>query len=115
MQHCDRVDRAAPRTNAPTYLASYLFPLLLVACEVYHVGFWMASHGIDFTEYGNDGWALALMLVLFAVQVVAEGVFLAVAWMSRQPHLEQRCTTLALGLLSSLLVLAFDFGLQLAF
>jgi hypothetical protein len=115
MQHCDRLDRTAPRTIAPTYLATYLFPLLLVAYEVYRVGFWMASHGIDFTEFGHDDGAFALMLAFFAVQVVAEGVFLAVAWLSRQPDLAQRCTTLSLGLLSSLLALAFDFGLQIAF
>ena len=115
MQHCDGVDRGMPRTVTPTYLASYLFPLLLVAYEVYRVGYWMASHGIDFSQFGEDGWAFALMLALFAVQVVAEGVFLAVAWATRQPDLEQRFTTLSLGLFSSLLVLAFDFGLQIAF
>lgn len=115
MQHCDRADQALPRTIAPTYLASYLFPLLLLAYEVYRVGFWMASHGVDFAEFGNDSRAFTLMLAVFAVQVVAEGVFLAVAWISRQSDLEQRFTTLSLGLFSSLLVLAFDFGLQIAF
>lgn len=115
MQHCDRLDRAAARTIAPTYLATYLFPLLLVAYEVYRVGSWMASHGIDFTEFGHDDWTFALMLALFAVQVVAESACLAVAWISRQPDLAQRCTTLSLGILSSVLALAFDFGLQIAF
>jgi hypothetical protein len=115
MQHCDRADRVLPGTITPTYLASYLFPLLLVAYEVYRVGFWLASHGIDFTDFGDEGWAFPLMLAVFAVQVVAEGIFLAVAWIGRQPDLDQRFTTLSLGLFSSLLVLAFDFGLQIAF
>jgi hypothetical protein len=116
MQHCDRADnRVLPRTISPTYLASYLFPLLLVAYEVYRVGYWMASHGIDFSEFGDGGWGFRLMLAVFAVQVVAEGVFLAAAWISRQSDLEQRFTTLSLGVFSSLLVLAFDFGLQIAF
>jgi hypothetical protein len=115
MQHCHRADGAWPRTMMPTYLASYLFPLLLALDEVYRVGYWMASHGVDFTAFGETGLAFPLMLALFAVQVVAEGVFLAIAWAARQADLAQRFTTLLLGLMSSLLVIAFDFGLQIAF
>ena len=116
MQHCDRAhNRALPRTISPTSRATYLFPLLLVAYEVYRVGYWLASHGIDFSQFGDGAWGFPLMVAVFAVQVVAEGLFLAVAWISRQPDLEQRFTTLSLGVFSSLLVLAFDFGLQIAF
>jgi hypothetical protein len=61
------------------------------------------------------GYEYLLMIAMFAVQVVAEAAFLAVAWLGRHPDLEHRLTNLAMGLLCSLIVLGFDYGLQTAF
>lgn len=115
MQQTHHVDRTIAPQGAPTYLGSYVFPVLLLVFEVYRVGHWMAAHGVDFAGFGERSFEYPLMLAMFAVQLVAEGVFLAIAWVSRQSDLERRFTTLSLGLVSSLLVLAFDYGLQIAF
>ncbi|HVW53589.1 MAG TPA: hypothetical protein VHC91_24810 [Trinickia sp.] len=115
MLQTHRVDREIAPHAAPTYLGSYVFPVLLLFFVVYRVGHWMAAHGVDFAGFGERGFQYPLMLAVFAVQLVAEGVFLAIAWVSRQADLERRFTTLSLGLVSSLLILAFDYGLQIAF
>lgn len=99
----------------PTYVASYVFPLLFVVYEVYRVGYWIAMHGVDFSNFNSMGYEYLLMLAMFAVQVVAEGAFLAAAWLGRHPDLEHRLTNLAMGLVCSLIVLGFDYGLQVAF
>lgn len=115
MQHSHHIDSRAPQSPASTYLASYLFPALLVVFEVYRVGHWLASHGIEFSDFGRSRRESSLMFAMFAVQLVAEGVFLAAAWVARQSDLQHRFTTVFLGLFSSLLVLAFDYGLRIAF
>lgn len=115
MQHSPLIGARAARASAPTYLASYVFPVLLVVFEVYRVGYWMASQGVDFSGFGEIGHESSLMLAVFAIQLVAESVFLAAAWVVRQSGIEHRFTTVFLGLCSSLLVLAFDYGLRIAF
>lgn len=101
--------------TTPTYVASYLFPLIFVVYEVYRVGYWIAMYGVDFSNFKQMGYEYLLMLAMFAVQVVAEAGFLAIAWLNRHPDLEHRLTNLSLGLFCSLVVLAFDYGLQVAF
>lgn len=115
MQQTHRFHPELRHATAPTYVVSYVFPLLLVVYEVYRVGYWIALHGVDFSNFKQMGYEFLLMLALFAVQVVAESAFLAIAWLSGRPDLEHRLTNLALGVFGSLLVLAFDYGLQIAF
>ena len=115
MQHSPHIDSRAAQRSAPTYLASYIFPVLLLAFEVYRVGYWMASRGIEFSHFGESSRGPSLMLAMFAVQLLAEGVFLAAAWVARQSDLQHRFTTVFLGLFGSLLILAFDYGLSIAF
>ncbi len=101
--------------TVPTYVASYIFPLLLFVYEVYRVGYWLANFGADFTDYKQTGYDFGLMLALFVVQVVTELAFLGIAWLSRHADLEHRLTNLGLGLFASVAVLAFDYLLQIAF
>lgn len=115
MQHTHRIHPPWRHAAVPTYLGSYVFPVLFVVYEVYRVGYWIAQHGVEFAAFGEADHGSTLMLALFAVQLVAEGVFLATAWLARQPNLDRRFTNLTLGLVCSLLVLAFDYGLQIAF
>lgn len=115
MQQTHRFHPELRHATAPTYVASYLFPLLFVVYEFYRVGYWIALHGVDFSNFNQMGYEFLLMLAMFAVQVLAECAFLAIAWFGRHPDLEHRLTNLALGIFCSLLVLAFDYGLQIAF
>lgn len=115
MQRAHRFHPQLQRASVPTYGASYLFPLLLVVCEVYRVGCWIALNGADFTGFRQTRHEYALMLGMFAVQTVAEAAFLGIAWMSRHAGLEHRLTDVAFSLVCSFLVLAFDYGLQIAF
>jgi len=115
MQQTRRSHSALQQTAAPTYFGSYVFPLLFVAYEVYRVGYWIALRGIDFDGFGRAGYESALMLAIFAVQLLAEGLFLAAAWLTRQPNLKRRLTNLSFGLSCSLFVLGFDYLLRTAF
>ncbi|RKP45975.1 hypothetical protein [Trinickia fusca] len=115
MQHIHRLHPEWRHATAPTYIASYIFPLLLLAYEVYRLGSWIALQGTDFKNYSQTGYEFTMMLATFIVQVAAEGVFLAIAWVGRDPDLEQRLANVSLGVLCSFLVLAFDYLLQVAF
>jgi hypothetical protein len=115
MQQINRRHSAWRETAAATYLGSYVFPLLFVVYEVYRVGYWIALHGVDFDGFGRTGYESKLMLAIFAAQLLAEGAFLAAAWLTRQPELMRRLTNLSFGLLCSLFVLGFDYLLQIAF
>lgn len=95
--------------TVPTYVASYLFPALIVLYEIYRVGYWIAQHGMDFTTYSQAGFEYLLMLGIFAVQVVVEVVFLAFVWSTRHPDFRHRLVNLALGIACSGAVLAYDY------
>ena len=95
--------------TVPTYFASYLFPALIVLYEIYRVGYWVAEHGMNFAFFSQTGYEYTLLLAVFALQVVVEVVFLAIAWMGRHPDLRHRLTNLTLGLACSAAVLAFDY------
>lgn len=99
----------------PTYVVSYVFPALLFIYELYRVGSWIAAFGMSFANFKQMGYEYGLMLAVFAVQVVVEALFLVVAWLYRHADLEHRLTNLAMGLLCSFAVLAFDYWLQAAF
>lgn len=99
----------------PTYVASYFFPILFVIYEVYRVGSWIIAFGPNFANFKQMGYEYTLMLAVFSVQVVVEAFFLIVALLYRHADFEHRLTNLALGLLCSFAVLAFDYWLQFAF
>jgi hypothetical protein len=106
----------APRhTSAPSYGPTYFIPLIFVVCEVYRLGNWLASNGTDFSGYREQSSGYALMVAVFVVQVLAEAVFLAIAWAGRHEQLMRRLTNVAFGLFFSSCVLAFDYALQVAF
>jgi hypothetical protein len=99
----------------PSYGPTYLFPLLFVVCEVHRLGDWLALNGADFAGYSDQSLEYALMLGLFAVQALAEVAFLAFAWAGRHEDIKYRLTNVTLGIFFSSFVLAFDYGLQVAF
>ncbi len=98
----------------PTYFISYVFPLLFVVYEVYRVASWVAAFGWDFSNFKYQGYEYAVMLAVFAVQIVVEALFLTLAWLYRHADFEHRLANLAVGLLCSFVVLAFDYALQVA-
>jgi hypothetical protein len=101
--------------TAPTYVASYVFPLLLLTYEAYRVGYWIAAYGMNFTNFKQMGYEYLLMLAMFGVQIVMEALFLGIAWLRHHADLGHRLANLSLGLLCSFGVLAFDYLLQVAF
>ena len=98
----------------PTYVASYIFPLLLLAYELWRVGSWVAVHGFNFADFNSMGYEFALMLAVFMIQVVVELAFLAGAWLSKHHDFEHRVGNLLLGVFCSVVVLGFDLALQYA-
>ncbi|KAE8757258.1 MULTISPECIES: hypothetical protein [Paraburkholderia] len=100
--------------SVPTYVASYLFPILLLAYEVHRVGRWIFDYGMNFANFRFMGYEFLLMLVFVALQVVFEGIFLIGAWMSRDHDFEHRVANLLAGLGCSLVVIGFDLALQYA-
>ncbi|AHI68536.1 hypothetical protein [Burkholderia thailandensis] len=101
--------------TVPTYFISYLFPLLLAGYEAYRVGYWVSQHGWHFDELSQAGYEFTLMLIVFALQVVLDGLFFITAWVGRHPDVEHRLSNLTFGIICSALVLAFDVMLQVAF
>ncbi|CAE6826571.1 MULTISPECIES: hypothetical protein [Paraburkholderia] len=98
--------------SVPTYVASYLFPILLLAYEVHRVGRWIFDYGMHFANFRFMGYEFLLMLVFVALQVVFEGVFLIGAWMSRDHDFEHRVANVLAGLCCSLVIICFDLALQ---
>ena len=96
----------------PTYFVSYVFPILLVLYELYRVGYWIAQHGLELGGFSEMGYEYTLMLAAFVLQIAAALVFVVWAWLSRRLHFVRRLANLALGLLCSIAVLMFDYGLQ---
>lgn len=99
----------------PTYVASYLFPLLFLMYEAYRVSYWIAANGMHFANFKQTGYDYLLMLVVFGVQIIVETTFLIIAWLSRHADLGHRLANLTFGLFCSFVVLAFDYLLQVAF
>lgn len=99
----------------PTYIVSYVFPVLFVLYEIYRVGAWIAMQGFHFAAFKEMGYEYLLMLTVFAIQLAVQAAFLAWTWLGRHPDLEHRLGNLTLGLLVSAGVLAFDYALQVAF
>lgn len=95
--------------TVPTYVVSYLFPVLLAIYEIYRVGYWVSVHGMRFYAFGQAGFEFLLMLAFVAVQAVAAIVFVTVTWTARHPDFVHRLTNLALGLACSGAILAFDY------
>jgi hypothetical protein len=95
-----------------TYIASYLFPVILLAYEIYRVSMWVADYGMNFRGYISMGYEFALMLAIFLLQVGSEVVFLLGAAFVRHHDFGHRIANLVTGILCSAIVLIFDFGLQ---
>ena len=98
----------------PTYVASYLFPILLLVYEIHRVGRWIFDYGMNFANFRFMGYEFLLMLVFVALQAVVEGIFLIGAWMRREHDFEHRIANLLGGLGCSLVVIGFDIALQYA-
>lgn len=115
MEHTHHFHLELRHATKPTYVVSYLFPLMFVMYEAYRVSYWIVLYGMRFADYKQMGYDYLLMLVMFGVQIVVEAVFFAIAWLSRRTDLGHRLTNLTVGLFCSLVVLAFDYLLQVAF
>jgi hypothetical protein len=100
--------------TVPVYVASYLFPLLLLAYELWRVGSWVAVHGFNFTDFNSMGYEFALMIAVFVMQVVVEIAFLAAAWLTKHRDVGHQLSNLMLGIFCSVVVLGFDLALQYA-
>jgi hypothetical protein len=115
MEHAHHFHPELQHATKPTYIVSYLFPLLFVIYEIYRVGSWIAAFGMNFTNFNQMGYEYLLMLAMFGAQIAVETLFLIVAWLYRHADFEHRLTNLTLGLLCSCAVLGFDYLLQVAF
>jgi hypothetical protein len=100
--------------SVPTYVASYLFPILLLAYEAHRLGRWIFDYGMNFANFRFMGYEYLLMLVFVALQVAFAGIFLMGAWMSREHDFEHRVANVLAGLCCSLVILGFDAALQYA-
>ncbi|MGT2474898.1 hypothetical protein [Paraburkholderia terrae] len=96
-----------------TYVASYIFPILLAVYEVYRIAYWLVNYGLNLSVFKEMGYEFTLMLALFATQIVVESCFLFFAWAGGHSDLGRRVPNIALGLLLSATVLACDFALQM--
>jgi hypothetical protein len=83
----------------PTYVFSYLFPLVLLAYELWRVGSWVAVRGFNFADFSSMGYEFALM---------------AAAMLTKHHDVAHRAGNLLLGLFCSVVVLGFDLALQYA-
>jgi len=99
--------------TVPTYVASYFFPMLILVYEVYRIAYWLINYGPNFAIFKEMGYEFILMVGLFATQVAVEFVFLFLAWAGGRPDFEHRLTNVILGFFLSMVVLAFDFTLQM--
>ncbi|MCG1055061.1 hypothetical protein KQH49_08905 [Mycetohabitans sp. B5] len=96
----------------PTYIVSYLFPVVLLFYEVWRVGSWISGHGMNFANFSSMGYEYTVMLAWFGLQVTIEIVFLIGAALSRHHDFGHRIANLLCGVFCSAVVLLFDFGLQ---
>jgi len=115
MDHAHHFHFELRHATKPTYVVSYLFPIMFVIYEAYRVTYWILLYGMHFANFNQMGYDYLLMLAMFGVQIVVEAVFFVGAWLSRHRDLEHRLSNLTLGLFCSFVVLAFDYLLQVAF
>jgi hypothetical protein len=85
---------------------------LLLVYEMWRVGSWVAVNGFNFANFSSMGYEFALMLAVFAIQVILEVAFLAAAWLTKHRDFEHRVGNLLLGVFASVVVLGFDVALQ---
>ena len=102
------------QATMPTYVASYLFPVVLLVYEAHRVGRWIFDYGVNFANFRFMGYEFLLMLVFVALQACFGAVFLIGAWMSRDHDFEHRVANVLAGLGCSLVIIAFDLALQYA-
>lgn len=112
MQVTRHLNMELRHATVPTYVASYFFPLLLLAYEAWRVGSWVAVNGFNFTNFNAMGYEFALMIAVFCMQVIVEIAFLAGAVLTKHKDVGHRLANLSLGLFCSLVVLGFDLALQ---
>ena len=65
MQVTRHLNMELRHATMPTYVASYLFPLLLLAYEAWRVGSWVAVNGFNFMNFKSMGYEFALMIAVF--------------------------------------------------
>ncbi|KND62012.1 hypothetical protein BVER_02234c [Candidatus Burkholderia verschuerenii] len=112
MQVTRHLNMELRHATVPTYVASYFFPLLLLAYEVWRVGSWVAVNGFNFMNFNAMGYEFALMVAVFCMQVIVEIAFLAGAVLTKHKDVGHRLANLTLGLFCSMVVLGFDLALQ---
>jgi hypothetical protein len=100
--------------TVPTYVTSYLFPILLLAYEAYRVGRWIYDYGMNFANFKYMGYEFLLMLTFVGLQILVEIVFLAGAGITKHPDFEHRVSNVLVGIGCSFVVLGFDLALQYA-
>jgi hypothetical protein len=100
--------------TVPTYVTSYLFPILLLAYEVYRVSYWVVHYGFNFTNFRSGGYEFLLMLAFVGLQIFVEIVFLASAAVTRHPDLKHRVANILAGIACSFVVIGLDLALQYA-
>ena len=98
----------------PTYVVSYLFPLLLFVYEIHRVGRWIFDYGLRFSNYRFMSYEYLLMLVFVALQIIVELTFLLLAWLRRHHDFEHRIANALAGVGCSVGILIFDLALQYA-
>jgi hypothetical protein len=114
MQNAHHVHLELRHASVPTYVASYLFPIVLILYEVYRVGRWIHDFGLNFTHFHDMGYEFLLMLAFVALQIVVEIVFLIGAAATRHPDYAHRVANVLAGIGCSLAVIALDLALQYA-
>lgn len=100
--------------TVPTYVVSYLFPILLLLNEIHRVGRWIYDYGMHFSNFRYMGYEFLLMLVFVGGQAIVAVVFLIGASISRHHDFEHRVSNLLAGLSFSMVLIAFDLALQYA-
>ena len=98
----------------PTYVISYVFPILLLLYEIHRVGRWIYDYGMHFSNFRFMGYEFLLMLVFVGIQDVVATLFLIGASIARHHDFEHRVSNLLTGLSCSMVVIALDLALQYA-
>ncbi|MEM5329840.1 hypothetical protein VSR34_25045 [Paraburkholderia sp. JHI2823] len=100
--------------TVPTYVISYLFPILLLLYEIHRVGRWIYDYGLHFSNFRFMGYEFLLMLAFVGVQTIVAAIFLIGASIGRHHDFEHRVSNLLAGLSCSIVVIAFDLAMQYA-
>lgn len=114
MQVTRRFNLELRHASVPTYVASYVFPIILLVYEINRVGWWIHDYGMHFSNFKFMGYEFLLMLLFVALQAGIEGVFLLGAWTTRHHDFEHRIANVLTGLGCSLAIIGLDLALQYA-